>query len=470
MLRLEAFSDCLLDVALPEEVKALSGELARVDELFSDPAVLAPFRAHWEGQGAPRHRPMLSFGRPSLAMATFVRLMWLKQKTGWGYERLMREVSDSFSLRRFCRIPIVADVPDESTVRKLTRRLGPEVVDEVVRRVIGVAVAERGFRPRALRADSTVAEADVRYPTDVGLAADAVRVLAKAARKVAAAVPDTTRKVRNRSRAVQKRVRVIGRSLRKRTGEAKAQVQRLTEEAAAQVRASVAESKKLLAEAEASSLRAEGVSVSARAKAIARLEALVGLSERVADQVRARFAGEKIPQRLVSLFDPDARPVRRGKLAKPNEFGYVVQYAEVTANTKRGARGLLLPPKLQAGSTHENTLLAETAAELTSLGISIKEASFDAGFTRAATEKALPGLDRLFIAGSADNPGSARTRRRLAKFRVGCEGRISHMTREHHSRRSRLKGDAGARIWQAWAALSYNIDTVAAMPAKPGTG
>src|SRR2546427_1082989 len=179
MLRLEAFPDCLLDVALPEEVKALSGELARVDELFSDPAVLAPFRVHWESSGAQPHSPMLSLGRPSLAMATFVRLMWLKQRTGWGYERLMREVNDSFSLRRFCRIPIVENVPDESTVRKLTRRLGPEVVDEVVRQVIDVAVSQRGFRPRALRADSTVAEADVRYPTDVGLAADAVRVLAK---------------------------------------------------------------------------------------------------------------------------------------------------------------------------------------------------------------------------------------------------------------------------------------------------
>lgn len=313
MLRLEAFPDCLLDAALPEEVKVLSGELARADELFSDPGVLAPFRVHWAGQGA---QP--SFGRPSLAMATYVRLMWLKQKTGWGYERLMREVNDSFSLRRFCRIPITEDVPDESTVRKLTRRLGPEVVDEVVRHVIEVAVSQRGFRPRALRADSTVAEADVRYPTDVGLAADAVRVLAKAARKVTAAVPDTTRRVRNRSRAVNKRVRAIGRSLRKRTGEAKAEVQRLTEEAAAQVRSSVSESKKLLAEAEASSVRAEGVSAKARAKAIARLTELVGLSERIVDQVRARFAGEKIPDRLVSLFDPDARPVRRAGGNSPN--------------------------------------------------------------------------------------------------------------------------------------------------------
>jgi len=55
---------------------------------------------------------------------------------------------------------------------------------------------------------------------------------------------------------------------------------------------------------------------------------------------------EKITDRLVSLHDPDARPVRRGKPANPNEFGYVVQLTEVTANTRRGARGCCCP---QAG-------------------------------------------------------------------------------------------------------------------------
>lgn len=135
-------------------------------------------------------------------MATFVRLMWLKQTTGWGYERLMAQVSDSLELRRFCRIAVVEEVPDESTVRKLVRRLGPEVACEATRAVINKAVAERGFRPRALRADSTVAQADIRYPTDVGLCADAVRVLAKAARTVRCAVPDASKHVVNRSRAV----------------------------------------------------------------------------------------------------------------------------------------------------------------------------------------------------------------------------------------------------------------------------
>jgi IS5 family transposase len=166
----------------------------------------------------------------------------------------------------------------------------------------------------------------------------------------------------------------------------------------------------------------------------------------------------------VSLFDPDARPIRRGKLARPNEFGYVVQLSEVTASTKAGTVSLVLPPKLAAGSTHENTLLPGAVAELEAIGITtLKEGAFDAGFGRVATTKALPGLQRIFIAGSKTNTGSQRTRRRLAKFRVGCEGRIAEMSREYHAGRSRLRGDRGARIWESWAVLSRDIDTVARM-------
>jgi IS5 family transposase len=457
MLVLEGVGDTLIDDLLPDEVKLLPGRLAAVDAVLAGPGVLAAFRAHWERPG---------LGRPSIPMATYVRLMYLKDTTGWGYERLMSQVSDSLQLRRFCHIPVIEEVPDESTVRKLTRRLGPEVIDEATRAVVKEAVAHQGFRPRALRADSTVAEADIRYPTDVGLCADAVRVLAKAARRVNAAIPDATRHVVNRSRAVGKRVRSIGRSLRKRTGEAKAAVQTLTEEAAAQVASSLRESTKLLAQATASTATTKGASPRARAKAIKKLEEWITLSGRVVEQIRMRFAGEKIEGRLVSLFDPDARPVRRGKVAKPNEFGYVVQLTEVTTSTKPGTPSLLLPPKLAAGSTPENALLTQSVAELQALGARVREASFDAGFTRKATEEALPGLERIFIAGAKDNTGSQRTRRRLAKYRVGCEGRVAHHKREYQGGRCRLKGTVGARIWQSWAALAYDIDAVTQIPEK----
>jgi hypothetical protein len=141
-----------------------------------------------------------------------------------------------------------------------------------------------------------------------------------------------------------------------------------------------------------------------------------------------------------------------------------VQFTEVTASTKAGTRSLVLPPKLVAGSAHENTLLPGAAAELERIGITtIREASFDAGFARVATTTVLPGLERIFIAGSRTNTGSQRTRRRLACYRVGCEGRIADLKREYHAGRSRLRGDQGARIWESWAALSYDIDTVARM-------
>src|SRR5207244_1992006 len=161
---------------------------------------------------------------------------------------------------------------------------------------------------------------------------------------------------------------------------------------------------KLLAEAKRSRSRAAGVSRKARAKAIASLAENIRRARRIVEQITMRFAGQKIPNRLVSLFDPDARPIRRGKLERPNEFGYVVQFAEVTANTKPGARGILLPPKLEAGSTHENALLPATVAELKRLGIKIKEASFDAGFLRDKTEQVLAGVS-VFIVGSSDNAG-----------------------------------------------------------------
>jgi transposase, IS5 family len=171
--------------------------------------------------------------------------------------------------------------------------------------------------------------------------------------------------------------------------------------------------------------------------------------------------GEKLTDRLVSLADPDARPIRKGKLGKPNEFGYVAQLAEVTANTGRGARGYVLPAATAAGNPGENRLLGQTAAELDRLGLRPREVAVDGGFVPGPTAQTLARLapTRTFISGRAE-PGSRRTRRRLARYRTGCEGRISHLKCGYHLRRSRLRGDQGQRIWTGWAILAYNLDTL----------
>lgn len=460
--------ESLWDEVLPERLRELPDDLTRIDVLLRGRALMAPIEAHWDREAQARGRSAKRHGRPTIAMQTYVRLMVIKHRYGWGYETLLREVSDSFHLRRFCLIAVDVAVPDESTVRKLTRRLGPAVVSELSRLVIEKAQRETRFRCRAVRIDSTVVEADVRYPTDAGLAADGVRVLAREGKRLAARAATSVR-VRDRSRAVGRRLRMIGRTLRRRTGQAKQEVLAVTGETGRLLARSVREAYRVAAEARtrAQALRHTGQAQARREAATIlaateRLETFAERSDKVVGQIRKRLAGEPIKDRLVSLFDPDARPIRKGKLRAPTEFGFVEQLAEVTTSTKPGARGFILPAASAPGNPGENELLPDTVAELQRLGLSPKEVALDGGFQTNASEHALAPLEaeRIYIAGRI-LPGSRRTQRRLARYRTGCEGRVSHLKRRHGLRRSRLKGADGERTWTGWAVFAYNAETYA---------
>jgi IS5 family transposase len=445
--------ESLFDEALPIEVRELPADLARLDGLLSDPGLLEPIAERWEATARDR-------GRPTIAMSLFVRLMVVKQRSSWGYETLVREVSDSLHLRRFVGLSLTASVPHESTIRKLARRLGPEVIDEMTRLLVETAVREKHFSARAMRVDSTVVEADIRWPSDAALAHDATRALAREGARVGALVGAGAQHVRDRSRATGKRLRLIGRTVGRRLGQAggaRDQVLAWTAQAGELVAASVRETRRLAAQARA---KARGRGARRKLAAAERLEQLADRAEKVRRQITQRVAGEKITDRLVSLADPDARPIGKGKLGKRYEFGYVFQIAEITENTKRGARGLLLPAASKIGAPNEPELLPTTVAELDRLGVRLREAAFDGGFEPGQVNRLLPDT-AVFVAGR-QQPTSRRPKKRLAGYRVGAEGRISHLKRSYAMRRSRLRGHDGARTWVGWGILAYNLDTLAA--------
>jgi hypothetical protein len=70
-------------------------------------------------------------------------------------------------------------------VRKLTRRIGEQVVNEVMRDLIEAANRDQHFRSRAVSIDSTVIEAGIKCPTDAGMASRGVKSLAREGRKLA---------------------------------------------------------------------------------------------------------------------------------------------------------------------------------------------------------------------------------------------------------------------------------------------
>jgi transposase, IS5 family len=451
--------ECLWDEALPLEVKQLPEDLTALDVLLSDPEVLWPLVERWRQEFRDTGRLVLTEGRPTIPLESYVRLMVLKARYRWGYRTLVAEVSDSIHLRRFCRIALSERVPDESTVRKLTRRIGAETVAEMTRALIVKATREKRFRPRAVRIDSTVIEADVKYPTDAGLASSGVHVLAREGRKLAKLIKEKQARVRDRSRAMGHKLRTITRTIRRRSGEAKAEVLKLTGETGELLERSVNEARRLAKIARA---KARGRGAKAKLKTAVALEEMADRCEKVAVQIRQRVAGKPIKDRIVSLHDPDARPIRKGKLGKKTEFGFVTQLTEVTEHTRRGARGLILPASTTVGNPGENTLLPQTVDELKRLRITPKEFALDGGFHTELTNTALADLapETVFIAGR-QQPGSKRTQRRLRRYRTGAEGRISHLKRRYGMDRSRLKGDDGQQIWTGWAILAYNTDTLA---------
>src|SRR5664280_2488895 len=240
MFRTVADQVSLWEAVLPAELLRLPGELARVDELLDDEAFFGPFEEFFD----PR------IGRPSTPMEVYLRLMFLKFRYRLGYETLCREVSDSFTWRRFCRIPFDGAVPHPTTLMKLTTRCGSTAVNGLNRALLAKAVEAKVVRTSRVRADTTVVPANVSYPTDSGLLAKSVRRIGANVKRIQAAGGAVRTKVRDRSRSAGTKAHGIAARLRSRAqlgrDEAKAGVQKITGELAGLGQAAVTDARRAL--------------------------------------------------------------------------------------------------------------------------------------------------------------------------------------------------------------------------------
>jgi IS5 family transposase len=105
--------------------------------------------------------------------------MHLRFRYRLGFESLCGEVTDSRSWRRFCRIGPYDKVPDPSTLMKITKRCGSDVVTKLNDALLKKADNDHLVKLDKLRADSTVVPANVAYPTDSGLLTKGVAKLSR---------------------------------------------------------------------------------------------------------------------------------------------------------------------------------------------------------------------------------------------------------------------------------------------------
>jgi IS5 family transposase len=319
-----------------------------------------------------------------------------------------------------------------------------------------------------VRADTTVVPANVCYPSDSGLLDRGVARLSGLAGQLKDMGLAKRTRFRDRTRAMRRRGHAIGTWLRRRSDEAKAEVLALTAEMAGIAEAAVADAADVARNARRK-LESMAPAVSGRAvRTLLDLEEMVARVGQVIDQTRGRVAGD-MPDgatRVVSLHDPEARPIRKGRLGKPVEFGYKAQVVD-------NADGIVLDYHVLMGNPADGPLLVPAIKRITArVGRVPRAVAADRGYGEAAVEAELQGVGVGQVAiPRKGRPSAARQQlqrsarfAKLVKWRTGCEGRIAALKRNAGWSRTLMDGRDGAAMWCGWGILANNSFKIAALP------
>jgi IS5 family transposase len=196
-------------------------------------------------------------------------------------------------------------------------------------------------------------------------------------------------------------------------------------------------------------------------QALAELAVTVERTATVVAQARSRLAGQ-MPggaTRLVSLHDPDARPIRKGRIDKPVEFGYKAQVLD-------NDDGIVVDYTVEYGAVPDGPQLVPAITRVTRrTGRVPPTVTADRGYGQAAVEKDLhaAGVRTVAIPRQATTSAArkaiehGRGFRKLVKWRTGCEGRISYLKHRYGWDRTRLDGRTGAAIWCGHGVFAHNL-------------
>ena len=293
---------------------------------------------------------------------------------------------------------------------KLTRRCADAAVAGLNDTLLANAAEHKLLRTNKVRADTTVVEAAVAYPTDPGLLAKAVGSMTRTIRRIQAAGGATRTRVRDRRRSAGQRARSSAAKLRLRGAaareEGQAAVLRITGELGDIAQSVMADAQAVVRNARRSLRTTSGRRRGQLHRALNDLDTLLECTKCVVDQTRSRLAGvmPDSATRIVSFHDVDARPIRKGRLGKPVEFGYKAQVVD-------NADGVILDHIVEIGNPADAPQLAPAIARITERAGRVPTAvTADRGYGYAAVEADLHhlGVRRVAIT-RASKPSAARS-------------------------------------------------------------
>ena len=405
---------------IQEEVGPLWEEWMRqVDEVLLDAELLSivyeALARRW-----PKSRTR---GRPGTPAEVVLRLLLLKHMRNWSYQVLEREVRANLVYRQFTRVG-AEKVPDAKTLGKLAVALGPQIIS---------------------------------------LLGDGVRVLTRTMQRIVKLAGGTGTALRDRTRTVRYRVMEIGRASRSRFAQGQERLQGCYRKLLHSTARVVGQAKRFAQEIATGTKRADRILKQVRLKAAqAYLERMIPRVQQVMRQTRERiFKGNThVAGKLVSLFEPHTEVIRKGKAAKPTEFGKMVKIQEAE-------RQIVTHYEVYEERPYDSDLvLPGLAAHEELLGRMPHLLTADAAFFSLRNEAGAhsQGVRRVAIPNRSPHRSSERKKfekkrwfRNAQRWRTGSEGRISLLKRRHGLNRCRYKGQDGMKRWVGLGVIADNL-------------
>jgi transposase, IS5 family len=277
-----------------------------------------------------RHPKSRTRGRKGTPAEIVLRMVILKHIRNWTFEELEREVRPNLVYRDFTRIG-AGKVPDAKTLGRQALALSPEVVKQIHRRVVELAVENKLVQGRKMRVDTTVVETNIHYPTDSSLLGDGDRVLTRLMKKVTAIAGAAGAKVRDSMRNVQRRVAEIARASRTRGEKGKQKIEPLYGKLLEITSRVLGQAKRFSSEIDSGVKRSSDVLKQAALEGLKlEIDAMAATVRKVVSQTKARvFGGDvHVEGKVLSVFETSTEVIRKGKASKPTEFGKMVKIQE----------------------------------------------------------------------------------------------------------------------------------------------
>jgi IS5 family transposase len=425
-----SFGDGFIDRSLYE----LDEELTKIDELLSDPKLLKPFEEVFD--------PTL--GRPGTAVGIYLRMMYLKFRWGLSYEEVEKEVRERLPWRYFCHLSLMEEVPDATTLIKLNQRFGEDRITGLNKGLVKQLIKTRSIKPRRIRIDSTTIEAHISYPNDVGVLHQAVKTLTRTATSLG-------RKISSHVRATKRALFSWSQTAKVNPKERKHKGRKILKKVAHLATDSLKQSREVFQALWGSDRSA---------KLTQSFGEQIKLAKTLVEQTQQKLQGQNsIADRIVSFHDPQARPIRKGKLNKAVEFGRTLQLVQDSS-------GIILHYEIDQGNPSDRTkLLSLVRKAKHDLGIKPTQLSTDRGYyskenicalSRAGIQRVgIPKVGRL--SRKEKRHQQSRWFRQLQRFRCGIEASISMLKRKFGLGRVLARGSTATAVWTGLGIFSYNL-------------